>query len=82
MSPITMMLYNNIYAAIICFVAAFGVTNQGLEAIRFCQRFPELYSDLFLFSLLAGLGQICIFFLISNFGALTCSITTDRRAHV
>lgn len=78
-SPIQMMMMNNFYAALISGIAAFGLSNQGIEAIEFCQRHPELYQSLAMVSVLAALGQICIFFLVSGFGALTTSIATTVR---
>ena len=78
-SPIQMMMMNNFYAALISGVVAFGLTNQAVDAIDFCQRHPEVYSSLALVSILAAFGQICIFFLVSDFGALTTSIATTVR---
>ena len=70
------MLYNNLYAAIICFVWAFGFTNEGLEAISHYQQFSHICSTLFVSSMFGFLAQLCSIHLISNFGALADSITT------
>lgn len=73
------MCLNNFYAAIICFICSFVVTNEGANAIEFCQKYPEVIIYIFTASILAALGQICIFLLVSQFGALVCSVTTTTR---
>mmetsp|Transcript_124062 Transcript_124062/g.185423 ORF Transcript_124062/g.185423 Transcript_124062/m.185423 type:complete len:323 (+) Transcript_124062:15-983(+) len=78
-SALRMMMLNNLYASIICFVCAFVFTNQGMRAIEFCQKYPEVWQYLGIASVLAALGQVCIFLLVSQFGALACSITTTTR---
>ena len=78
-SPVKMMKLNNFYATIICALGGFVFTSQGMDAINFCQKYPEVWGNLITISVLAALGQLCIFLLISNFGALVCSITTTTR---
>jgi UDP-galactose transporter B1 len=73
-----MMFAVNVYA---CFYlgAACLLSGEGLEAVGFIVRHPEVSLSLVAFSLTSAVGQLFIFTTITQLGPLTCSIFTTTR---
>ena len=54
-------------------------TGEGVDAIGFIIRHPEVLYNIAVFGLSSAVGQIFIFTTVTNFGPLTCSIITTTR---
>lgn len=73
-----MMVNMNLWAmgfvgvALIC-------TGQIFDFFTFVQRYPQIVVQLLLFSVFSALGQFFIFWTVSDFGPLPCSIVTTTR---
>lgn len=76
--PFSMMLAMNGISAIILIFATF-VTGEAPKFLAFVQRHPESLKHLSLLALAGGGGQMFIFYMVSVFGALPCSIVTTTR---
>lgn len=74
-----LMLWTNLWAMGLL-AAALALSGQGVLAVRFAARHPEMITDLALFCGTSALGQNFIYFSIARFGALpTAVITTTRK---
>ena len=78
LDPYTMMYYINIYMAAIlsCTVALTGELTNFLQYL-FVK--PALVEYLVVFGLTCALGQIFLYYTITQFGPLSCSIVTTTR---
>lgn len=54
-------------------------TGEGVEAIGFISRHPEVIFNIIIFCISSAVGQIFIFITIVHFGPLVCSIITTTR---
>jgi UDP-galactose transporter B1 len=77
-SPWDSMESLNKWGGIICLFVAL-VSGQFLGFIEFVKAHPAVITDLVLLALLGTLGQIFIFYTISNFSPLILSIITTTR---
>uniref|UniRef100_A0A336M693 CSON012752 protein n=1 Tax=Culicoides sonorensis TaxID=179676 RepID=A0A336M693_CULSO len=77
-APFSMMLAMNGISATILIVAALG-TGEATDFISFVTRHPEVLEHLSLMALAGAFGQVCIFYMVSHFGPLPCSIVTTTR---
>jgi len=73
-----MMIYINLWASIIL-GATLAITGDGIKAIEFCSRHPEVMRQLLTLSVAGAIGQNFIYFTISKFGSLACSLITTTR---
>jgi len=73
-----MMVNMNLWSMIFLGIALIG-TGQIFEFISFVQRYPQIIIQLLLFSAFSALGQFFIFWTVSDFGPLPCSIVTTTR---
>lgn len=73
-----MMINMNLWSMIFLGVALI-VSGQIFEFISFVQRYPQIIMQLLLFSAFSALGQFFIFWTVSDFGPLPCSIVTTTR---
>lgn len=73
-----MMLAMNGISAVILIIASFA-TGEAPGFLAFVTRHPEVIQHLALMALAGGLGQVCIFYMVSHFGPLPCSIVTTTR---
>lgn len=79
--PQHIMFYMNMWA--VAFLgAATGVTGELFEGITFVFTRPDCLADLLLFGVTSALGQIFIFYTISEFGPLPLSIITTTRKFI
>lgn len=77
-SACAMMLNTNWWSSLI---ATFGVLMSG-EAIKFAQfvvQYPEVLIHLTGLALMGALGQLFIFYMVTEFGPLPCSVVTTTR---
>jgi len=77
-SAFTLMFSTNIWAVIISFISLF-LFNEYEMTINFLWNYPEIYWDLFIFSIACPIGNQFIFLIIKQFGSLQCSIVTTVR---
>jgi len=68
----------NKWCAILCLTFAL-VTGQASAFLDFVKEYPAVISDLIYLSVFGTLGQIFIFYTITNFSALILSIVTTTR---
>lgn len=73
-----MMVNMNLWSMLFLSVALIG-TGQIFDFISFVQRYPQIVVQLLLFSAFSALGQFFIFWTVSDFGPLPCSIVTTTR---
>ncbi|XP_060879368.1 solute carrier family 35 member B1 [Metopolophium dirhodum] len=73
-----MMVNMNLWSMMFLSVALIG-TGQIFDFISFVQRYPQMLVQLLLFSAFSALGQFFIFWTVSDFGPLPCSIVTTTR---
>jgi len=73
-----MMMYSNIYSTIGLIIAIFFLSQWNIS-IQFCFKYPEVGIDIILLGIVAGLGQIAIYYLVANESALLCTIITTTR---
>ncbi|XP_050531800.1 solute carrier family 35 member B1 [Daktulosphaira vitifoliae] len=73
-----MMINMNLWSMLFLGIALI-VTGQIFEFIGFVQRYPQLIVHLMMFSIFSALGQFFIFWTVSDFGPLPCSIVTTTR---
>ena len=55
------------------------LSGELTDALAFCSRHPEIYSDLFWFGILNAIGQHAIYFIVLKFGALSLTMVTTTR---
>ncbi|XP_025193538.1 solute carrier family 35 member B1 [Melanaphis sacchari] len=73
-----MMVNMNLWSMMFLSIALIG-TGQIFDFISFIQRYPQIIAHLLLFSAFSALGQFFIFWTVSDFGPLPCSIVTTTR---
>lgn len=73
-----MMANMNLWSMLFSGIALIG-TGQMFSFISFIQRYPQVVMLVLLFSALSALGQFFIFWTVSDFGPLPCSIVTTTR---
>jgi len=72
------MELTNKWGMILCFAVAL-VSNQFMSFIEYVKTYPAVMTDLVLLSFLGTVGQIFIYYTISNFSPLVLSIITTTR---
>lgn len=78
MSTYDQMIYVNGFSALLSIIVLIG--NGGLtSAIAFCSTYPSLLADSTLLSVCATLGQMVIYYMIKEFGALIFSTVMVTR---
>jgi len=75
------MVYTNFWATLSSFVGIF-VTGEGITAMEFCRKYPEILPELFYLAILSAFGQTFIFLTIKEFGSLKSSLITTTRKFV
>ncbi|KAI3389816.1 hypothetical protein SNEBB_007939 [Seison nebaliae] len=78
MDPVNLMVNINVWAAIYCVFVTL-LNGELMGAIDYILVNQVMLKDLVLFGMCSGLGQIFIFWTISDFGPLSCSIVTTTR---
>lgn len=73
-----MMLSMTCYATIIAGSIAL-VKGELYEVYHFAQEHPNLLWHLASYGIVASIGQLFIFIMVSSFGSLACSVTTTVR---
>jgi len=73
-----MMVNMNLWSMMFLSIALIA-TGQIFDFISFVQRYPQIVVQLLLFSAFSALGQFFIFWTVSDFGPLPCSIVTTTR---
>lgn len=73
-----MMVNMNLWSMVFLSIALIA-TGQLFDFISFVQRHPHILIQLILFSACSALGQFFIFWTVSDFGPLPCSIVTTTR---
>ncbi|XP_050428266.1 solute carrier family 35 member B1 [Adelges cooleyi] len=73
------MMVNMNFWSILFLGVALIVSGQLFEFASFVQRYPQIIMQIFLFSAFSALGQFFIFWTVSDFGPLPCSIVTTTR---
>nr|CAG8513096.1 7242_t:CDS:2 [Entrophospora candida] len=77
-----MMFYMNFFSGILMllWMGFLPWNNELINALNFCQLYPEVLYDILLFSLCGALGQCFIFFTLRDFGSLfLVTITVTRK---
>merc|ERR1712115_56156 len=69
-----MNIWQLLFSSLVCLY-----TGQFIDAINFVQRHPEIIPSLLFFSLTAVIGNLFIYQLQREFGALTVTLTTTIR---
>ena len=69
-----MNLYELLFAVLICIL-----DGEFVHGIEFIQKYPEILPNMLYFMTTMGLGNIFIFTMQANFGALTVTLTTTVR---
>jgi UDP-galactose transporter B1 len=78
-SSLHMMCWSNFWGGLYYAVAFFGFTHTGYDVIDFCFRHRDAGIHLMSFCLCGAIGQLGIFYTISSFGSLVCSIICTTR---
>jgi len=77
------MIYMISYLSFTQALAKIGIIPQHLSqlsmAYKFMSDYPSVIRDVFLFSTCGAIGQIFIFYIITNFGSLMCVLITVTR---
>ncbi|CAF4747749.1 unnamed protein product [Pieris macdunnoughi] len=74
----SMMLNTNAWSSIIISVSVI-LTGECFKFVAFVNLYPEVLIWLTGLSLMGALGQLFIFFMVSEFGPLPCSVVTTTR---
>ncbi|XP_013189474.1 solute carrier family 35 member B1 homolog [Amyelois transitella] len=74
----SMMLNTNGWSTIISGVGVL-LSGEIFKFISFVSLYPEILLYLIAFALTGALGQLFIFFMVSEFGPLPCSVVTTTR---
>ncbi|CAK1554725.1 unnamed protein product [Leptosia nina] len=77
-SAYAMMLNTNAWSSIILSIGVL-VTGECFTFIAFVNQYPEVLMWLLGVALMGALGQLFIFFMVSEFGPLPCSVVTTTR---
>jgi len=73
-----LMELTNKWGILICFITAL-LSSQFMDFIEYVKTYPAVWTDLILLSFLGTVGQIFIYYTISNFSPLVLSIITTTR---
>ncbi|CAG4942565.1 unnamed protein product [Colias eurytheme] len=73
-----MMLNTNWWSSIILSIGVL-LTGECFKFVAFVNQYPEVLMYLAAFALMGALGQLFIFFMVSEFGPLPCSVVTTTR---
>jgi UDP-galactose transporter B1 len=77
-----LMLYMNLFSSMLMagyLIVSNAFTGELSRTIGFCRTHPSVWSDIFLFSLCGGLGQLFIFYTLEKFGSLVLVTVTVTR---
>jgi UDP-galactose transporter B1 len=77
-SALSIMTKINFFSSILLLVLVV-VTREFLTFFEFAQRNPEIWGKIAASAFAGSFGQIFIFLIIAEFGALACSIATTTR---
>jgi solute carrier family 35 (UDP-galactose transporter), member B1 len=78
-SSLNMMCWTNFWGGLYYAVYFFLLSSTGMEVISFCIEHPAAAQQLAAFCLCGALGQLAIFYSISQFGSLVTSIVCTTR---
>jgi solute carrier family 35 (UDP-galactose transporter), member B1 len=78
-SSLNMMCWTNFWGGLYYAVYFFLLSGTGMEVLTFCGQYPEAAKELAAFCLCGALGQLAIFYSISQFGSLVTSIVCTTR---
>lgn len=78
-SSLHMMCWTNFWGGLYYAVYFFLLSSTGMEVISFCIEHPAALQELVSFCLCGALGQLAIFYSISQFGSLVTSIVCTTR---
>lgn len=73
-----MMLWMNFWASLMLLVPL-TLTGELFQFLDFIQRFPFVLSFILQFAAMSAIGQLFIFFSITAFSPLICSLITTTR---
>jgi UDP-galactose transporter B1 len=74
-----LMLLMNLFGFVFSFVGVVLWQGQIFTAIGFCYQHPEAIMDIVIVCICMAIGQIFIYWSISSYGPLVCSIITTTR---
>jgi len=77
-SAFVLMFSTNIWATFVSIFSLF-IFNEYEMTVNFLYKYPEIWWDLFLFTITCPIGNQFIFLIIQKFGSLQCSIVTTIR---
>jgi drug/metabolite transporter (DMT)-like permease len=77
-SAFVLMFSTNIWATLVSIISLF-LFNEYEMTVNFLYKYPEIWWDLFLFTITCPIGNQFIFLIIQKFGSLQCSIVTTIR---
>lgn len=78
-SSLHMMCWTNFWGGLYYAVYFFLLSGTGMEVLSFCTKHPAAAWELAGFCLCGAFGQLAIFYTISQFGSLICSIVCTTR---
>lgn len=78
-SSLNMMCWTNFWGGAFYAVYFFLLSSTGMEVLSFCTEHPAAAWQLTAFCLCGALGQLAIFYSISQFGSLVTSIVCTTR---
>ncbi|XP_064616148.1 solute carrier family 35 member B1-like [Liolophura sinensis] len=73
------MMFNVNLWSLLWLAIGLVVTGEGMAFLLFAQKYPFVLFNMISFSLASALGQTFIFYTVTTFGPLTCSIITTTR---
>lgn len=78
-SSLHMMCWTNFWGGLYYAVYFFLLSGTGMQVLNFCTKHPAAAWELAGFCLCGAFGQLAIFYTISQFGSLICSIVCTTR---
>ena len=78
-SSLHMMCWTNFWGGLYYAIAFFGLTGTGLEVVQFCMEHHAAAVHLLSFCVCGALGQLGIFYCVSECGTLVTSIVCTTR---
>jgi solute carrier family 35 (UDP-galactose transporter), member B1 len=78
-TPLHLMTWTNFWGALYYTVYLFGFSHNGREVVEFCMQHRQALMHLLQFCLCGAFGQLAIFYTISSFGSLVCSLVCTTR---
>ncbi|XP_038216659.1 solute carrier family 35 member B1 homolog [Zerene cesonia] len=73
------MMWNTNWWSSIILAIGVVITGECFKFLAFVNQYPEVLIYLTGFALMGALGQLFIFFMVSEFGPLPCSVVTTTR---